>query len=115
MKKCLSVFLILCLVVSVCVSALAEIPPEGITAEPRTEAAETADALRNDVVPDSGNDPGWKKHEIEEVHLNLYLPDAYTVYTRNMSADDPILVERGMTPEKVREIMAGVGTYFEAY
>ena len=38
--------------------------------------------------------------------MNLYLPDAYTVYTRNMSADDPILVERGMTPEKVREIMA---------
>ena len=115
MKKRLSVFLILCLVVSVFVSAAAEIPPEGITAEPRTEAAETADALRNDVVPDSGNDTGWKKHEIEEVHLNLYLPDVYTIYTRNMSADDPVLIEEGRTPEKIRELMTGVGTYFEAY
>ena len=88
--------------------------PEGTQAQDDQNSSITGQTenVGNGVNP--SGDIEWKNYEIDEIGMKFSLPYDYSVYTRNMSDDDPLLAVMGYSGQELAELLAELGHFAEA-
>ena len=56
----------------------------------------------------------WVGHTLSDLGVEFYLPASFTVYTRGMSANDPVVKASGMTPAQIDQALVDGNYYLEA-
>lgn len=56
----------------------------------------------------------WVGHTLSDLGVDFYLPANFTVYTRGMSASDPVVQASGMTPAQIDQALVDGNYYLEA-
>lgn len=60
------------------------------------------------------NDTEWREYTLQELGLMISLPANYTVYTRDMSDTDPILIASGLSSTQLDQIFVDSNLFLEA-
>lgn len=56
----------------------------------------------------------WREYSLDEIGVKFFLPISFTVYTRGMNSNDPVVITTGMAPSEIDQILVENNLYLEA-